>query len=141
MIHTSGNIQDLAITTEASPTEPTTYTPTLTTTDGCTAQAEYRTKTLPPCDAQNLQITNTFTPDGDSVNDTFRIAKYEEFGRVTRLIIDDRWDAKIYESAGNPQWDRTINGKPAPSDVYVYILEVTCADDPKQLVGDVTVMR
>ena len=38
-------------------------------------------------------------------------------------------------------WDGTINGEPGPSDVYVYIVKITCGELVSKRVGDVTLLR
>ena len=125
----------------ASPTEPMTYKLRVTTPQGCSAEAEYRAKPLPPCDPARLKIPNAFTPDGDGLNDEFRVAPFEGFEQVSYLAIFNRWGVKVYENAEAPYWDGTSGGLPAPSDVYVYILGITCGAQEKRVAGDVTLMR
>ncbi|MCC6459153.1 MAG: gliding motility-associated C-terminal domain-containing protein, partial [Saprospiraceae bacterium] len=57
--------------------------------------------------------------------------------------IYNRWGQKLYESSGpNAAWDGTSNGKPVPSDVYVWLLELRCSGEEKAVQkGDVTVLR
>ena len=56
------------------------------------------------------------------------------------LVVFERTNLNINdESAG---WDGTYKGQPASQDVYVYHLEVLCANGEKFLYkGDVTLIR
>ena len=64
---------------------------------------------------------NAFTPDGDGVNDHYEFIEdtncnYDFF----QYSIFNRWGDKVFEGSDiTATWDGNINGKPAPSDVYV----------------------
>lgn len=66
---------------------------------------------------------NAFTPNGDNLNDLFKV-----FGDPCKegahLEIFNRWGAKVFETQDpfNEFWDGQINGQPAPGGVYTYIL-------------------
>lgn len=126
----------------ASPTDTTEYTLIVTNGNGCTASLHFFIIPFPPCDPFRLAIPNAITPDGDGVNDVFRVVPFEGVEVISRLQVYDRWGQKVYEGAGSgATWDGRIDGKPAPSDTYVWILEVECSGDREQRVGDVTVLR
>lgn len=64
---------------------------------------------------------NTFTPDGDGINDTWKI--YGESIDMTQytLKIFDRWGGLIYSSVNaGLGWDGTQYGKPVPQGTYVW---------------------
>jgi len=69
----------------------------------------------------SIFIPNTFTPNGDGINDGFsafgtNITEYD-------MWILDRWGGKIYHSTDiNKQWNGTYfeNGTQCQTDVYVY---------------------
>ncbi len=108
---------------------------------GCGDTVVYRIVVFPPCDAKNVRIPNAFTPNGDGTNDTFKVVDREGAEVVGGIQIYDRWGEKVYESTTQLYWDGTIDGKPAPNDVYVYIIQIICGDSPEKLVGDVTLLR
>lgn len=66
-----------------------------------------------------LYIPNTFTPNGDNLNDTFsavggRISSYS-------MLIFNRWGQLLYETDDiNAPWDGTYDGEKVPPDSYVY---------------------
>lgn len=126
----------------AHPESSSSYRLTVTDGNGCTATAEYRVLLFPPCDPQRLLVPNAFTPDGDGNNDVFKVAPYEGFEQVLSLQIYNRWGQRIYLGSGpKAAWDGTADGKPAPADVYVWILEADCGGVAGRLVGDVTLLR
>jgi gliding motility-associated-like protein len=79
----------------------------------------------PPCFEQ-LKVPNAFSPDGDGINDVFQIVPFEGLEKVRSLQVYNRWGQKIYQSTAVPSWDGMVGGKPAPVDVYLFILEVEC---------------
>jgi gliding motility-associated-like protein len=77
-----------------------------------------------------LEIPNVFTPNGDGMNDVFRVhAKaITEF----KAILFNRWGKKIYEWDDYHQgWDGKIGGSEASPGVYYYIITATGKDDAK----------
>lgn len=66
-------------------------------------------------------IPNTFTPNGDGLNDTFGISG--EAIKDFNLQIFNRWGQLVFQS-GNPneRWDGSFNGEKVPQGVYVYRL-------------------
>lgn len=86
-----------------------------------------------------LSIPNTFTPNGDGVNDTWVIQELEYYPKSTMNIFN-RWGQKVFTSIGYPiPWDGTYQGKALSSGTYYYII------DPKNgqalLTGWVAIIR
>ncbi|MFN0033503.1 MAG: gliding motility-associated C-terminal domain-containing protein [Saprospiraceae bacterium] len=117
------------------------YLLTVAGADGCPGEVLFRLFIFPPCNVDSLHIPNAFTPNGDGSNDVFRVVAHEGAELVTGLEIYDRWGEKVYENQGDAFWDGMIGGKPAPSDVYVYIVKVTCGELVERRWGDVTLLR
>jgi gliding motility-associated-like protein len=94
------------------------------------------------CDFDKLNIPNAFTPNDDGVNDVFRVVPVENLAEVYSLTVFNRWGQKVWEGAGiNAQWDGKIDGKPAVSDVYVWLLKGGCGGEQRQKQGDVGLLR
>lgn len=74
------------------------------------------------CDCEDtLSIPNIFTPNGDGINDVFKIENLPENSTVT---IYNRWGIQIFEST-KPKtfWDgRTTSGEQCSEGVYFYII-------------------
>ena len=70
-----------------------------------------------------LDIPNTFTPNGDGINDTWQI-KYLEYYPKSTVNIFDRWGQKVFSSTGYPiPWDGTYKGTVLPAGTYYYIID------------------
>lgn len=127
-----------------TPTDTATYSVFIFNADGCADTLTYRLFPLPPCDPMRIRMPNAFTPDGDGHNDVFKPAPYEGVETIAYLAIYNRWGQKIYEAFGaSAAWDGTADGQPAPSDVYVWLIEITCAGNGERRLrrGDVTLLR
>jgi hypothetical protein len=122
-----------------TPDTSTTFVLIVTDANGCRDSATYRVFV---CNEQEVIVPNAFTPNGDGANDVFRIVPHEGAEVVLSLRIYDRWGQKLYAGAGSSaQWDGRIGDKPAPSDVYVWILEYECGGNRVRRSGDVTLLR
>ena len=74
--------------------------------------------------SMSLYIPNTFTPNGDGINDTFGIngEAINEFN----MIIYNRWGEQVFSSDNtNKRWDGTFQGKKVSSGSYVYKVTAT----------------
>lgn len=116
------------------------YTLIATSPSGCVKVSEKTFRLIFP----RVRFPNAFTPDGDGNNDQFRMVVLEGSAQVERLEIYNRWGGLIFESTDpNATWDGTSNGKPVPSDVYIYRMMWRRGDGALQPVvkGDVSVLR
>lgn len=123
----------------ATPQDPTAYVVTGTNEYGCMStdtsfvDIDYRVIN---------QLPNAFSPNGDGLNDVFKIQNIN-FRRLVEFRIFDRWGKQVFETI-NPAigWDGTVKGKPVNSDVYYYIIRLGYADDMVETFkGDVTLIR
>jgi gliding motility-associated-like protein len=94
-----------------------------------------------------FKMPNAFTPDGDGTNDYFNLVTDNENNfeilEVTRFEVFNRWGQKVYDNDTPGQgWDGMQNGKPAASDVYIYIIETAFSGCPgTEFRGNVTLIR
>ena len=97
-----------------------------------------------PCD---FEIPNVFTPNGDGINDFFRLVITDQcYIEDFNVNIFNRWGEKVFESTNVYfNWDGTLNGSPLPSDVLIYNITYQNLNanrsDPTILSGDVTLIR
>lgn len=71
-----------------------------------------------------LGIPNTITPNGDGINDLWRIAGISFFPNV-QVTIFDRWGQVVFRDIGYAQpWNGTNRGKALPTATYYYVIEV-----------------
>lgn len=111
----------------------------------CTGEDAIRIKTL--CTDGNINIPNAFTPDGDGLNDLFRIPAFG-VSRVIHFRIFNSWGQLIFEkkdfAVGDPagSWDGRLKGIDQPAGAYVYFVEIECTADKRfQKKGTVMLIR
>jgi gliding motility-associated-like protein len=70
-----------------------------------------------------LVIPNTFTPNNDGINDTWKIPALASYPNCMVQVFN-RLGTSVYRSAGYPvDWNGTSNGKDLPVGVYYYIID------------------
>ncbi len=88
-----------------------------------------------------ILIPNVFTPNGDGMNDEFKVA-YKSILSY-RCRIYNQWGRKVYDSTDiSKGWDGTIGGTHASIGTYFYIIEAKGNDGKlikKQ--GDINLVR
>jgi gliding motility-associated-like protein len=111
-----------------------TYTLTVTDVRGCVASDTTRIKVSPA-----ITVNNTFTPNGDGINDTWDIVGLIAYQNAT-VDIFNRNGTPLFHSIGYPvPWDGTFNNLPVPVGVYFYIINTNV--NHIVLSGSVTVIR
>ncbi len=85
------------------------------------------------------QTVNTFTPNGDGFNDTWKIKNTESYPNLT-VEIFNRYGTRVFFSVGyQTAWDGNFRGKPVPAGVYYYLINLRNGKTP--LSGYVDVIR
>jgi gliding motility-associated-like protein len=111
-----------------------TYTITVTGTGGCVSQDEIAIKVL-----KLFDVPNTFTPNGDGINDTWQIPNLAQYPNC-KVLIFNRYGQIVYESVGYSQpWDGLMNGKNVPFGTYYYIIDTGTGSTPRK--GFVTLIK
>lgn len=93
------------------------------------------------CEEPDIFVPNTFTPNGDGVND----ALYVRGAHIARMEfkVFDRWGEKVFES-DDPAigWNGHYKGMLVDPAVFVYHLKAWCIDGQEYFTkGNVTVVR
>lgn len=115
----------------ANPKKTITYQVEIEDIYGCTNTGEVTVTVV--CNNQNYFMPNTFSPNNDGQNDVFT-PRGTGMARIGSLKIFNRWGELVFERRNfmandrSPSggWDGTVKGKPAPADVYVYMVEFIC---------------
>jgi len=126
----------------ATPLQTTTYIVTVTDMFGCSDTEEVTVDVIQPnCDESDIFVPNAFTPNGDDLNDVFRVES--NFIDEQRLLIYNRWGEEVFFSTDkDAEWDGTYNGAPVTSDVYGFRLEIICINGFEyETQGHITVFR
>lgn len=130
----TGLDRDDVLNPAASPTENIRYVLTVTNAEGCSTSDEIFISVL-----KKPVVVNTFTPNGDGINDTWGI-KYLETYPGNTVNIYNRYGEKVYSSIGYASpWDGRSNGAVLPSGTYYYIIDPK--NGRKPVSGNVTIIR
>ncbi len=96
-----------------------------------------------------LYVPNSFTPNGDEFNNTFKPVYGSSFTLVEYdLLIYNRWGEIVFQSMDiSTGWDGTIKGQIAPEGVYIWKLNIKTDDrimadsNSKQMTGNINLIR
>ncbi|MCF8247469.1 MAG: gliding motility-associated C-terminal domain-containing protein [Saprospiraceae bacterium] len=100
-------------------------------------------------DCYQVFVPNSFSPNYDGINDFFNIlVKDNRALFIERMVVFDRWGEKVFDKANfmsnetNVGWNGEFKGKPAPSDIFVYLIEMVKPEGKyEKLTGDLTLLR
>jgi len=137
-IYGNGIICSVCPNTQIFPTYSGYYTILATNDYGCTMTDNvYITITKD----HNIYIPNTFTPNGDGLNDVFGV---KGTGIINfELNVFDRWGENIFQSTDiQKMWDGTYKGGLCKNDTYAYLLHYTSLDGKTHTkTGHVTLLK
>ncbi|MDB5031396.1 gliding motility-associated C-terminal domain-containing protein [Mucilaginibacter sp.] len=84
-------------------------------------------------------VNNTFTPNGDGINDTWNIKNIENYPKCT-VDIFNRYGKSIFFSSGySIAWDGKYKQSNVPVGTYYYVIDLK--DDSKPITGSLTIIR
>lgn len=105
---------------------------------GC-RDAETVTLNYIPC-CGHVFVPNVFSPNGDKLNDVFRI-KFDQDLETYQLKIFDRWGTELFSSNDVQEgWNGMYKGKECNQDTYYYLIYIKCKEN-KILKGDFILVR
>lgn len=131
------NITDATILDPVvTPQYDTTYTLTVTSNLGCgVATDDVFIRVY-----QKIIIPNAFSPNGDGINDTWRIAKLDTYPEAD-VNVFNRYGQLVFHSRGYAtEWNGTYNGSPLPVGTYYYAIDLKI-DIGKNPGGWVVILR
>ncbi|MGY3214919.1 T9SS type B sorting domain-containing protein [Mucilaginibacter sp. HD30] len=140
-VESGADISSLSSTTVlnplASPGQTTTYV-LHASPDNNTCGVEVISKVTVSV-ADDINLPNTFTPNGDGINDTWVIGGINSYQSPV-VQVYDRNGQLVYRSVnGSSPWDGTYKGKFVPAGNYYYIVDLHT--NGIKLSGSVTVIR
>ena len=116
------------------PTSDMLYTVTATSDKGCMTSDQVFVKLV-----KDFKVPNTFTPNGDGVNDKWLIENLSLYP-MHRIQVFNRYGQVVYESKDYTNaWNGTYKGKDLPAGTYYYVIELGPTKKPK--VGYVTMIK
>jgi gliding motility-associated-like protein len=114
----------------------------MTTTDkGCTDSV---LKVIEVRDEFSIYIPNSFTPNGDNLNDVFNVKGVGMKSEGYSMEIYDRWGTLVYSTKdASKGWDGTVKGLTADNGTYVYKVKASGGngEGKKEYVGHVTLLK
>ncbi len=129
----------------ASPRETQYASVTLINAQGCTATDSLLIQVFIP---KRAYIPNVFTPNGDGLNDFFRITGNEFAVGIESIIVVERGGVTVFSGQNLPigtddlSWDGNFKGQPVNPGVYTYLVEIRFNDNSVvPFSGTVTVIR
>jgi len=111
------------------------YTLTVTGLGNCVETDVFKMTAL-----NMVQPTNTFTPNGDGINDVWKIKYIEKYPDCNVELYSPQGNLLYKINNGKQKaWDGTINGRMMPAGTYYYIINPK--NNRKKLTGYVTLLR
>ncbi|MBK9176079.1 MAG: gliding motility-associated C-terminal domain-containing protein [Flavobacteriales bacterium] len=93
-----------------------------------------------------VYVPNSFTPDGDDLNETWGMSTNIDVITTFQLQVFDRWGQVVFESEEPREWwtgAANNSGSILKSDVYVYRItyEIQNSETRKEMMGHVTLIK
>ncbi|MFK8263180.1 T9SS type B sorting domain-containing protein [Capnocytophaga canimorsus] len=88
----------------------------------------------------DIQIPNFFTPDGDGINDVWKIGNALAYKKM-KVYIFDRFGRQIAVISSDRSWDGTWNNTPLPSGDYWFKIDFNDLKDKRIYIGNFTLYR
>ncbi len=125
------------------PTESATYYVEITDLFGCTATDSIRINVVDPASLEcTAFLPNAFTPNYDGLNDFFGIDNPYALTDFISLEIFDRWGNRLFFTT-DPfiRWNGTFRGVEVNPGVYLYKVNYRCGGQPRQQMGQVSLLK
>lgn len=128
----------------AGPSKTTTYTAIATDDQGCKANDAI---TIHVVEKSHLFVPNTFSPDGDGINDNWVINADNTVKQIKSLNIYDRWGESVLAETNFPPndinygWNGKFRDRKMDSGVFVYYFEAEFENGTSKIFkGDITLI-
>ena len=112
-----------------------TYTVTVVDQNGCEVTADIFMEFI------DIEIPPYFTPNGDSLNDTWAPRNMEGFPEILTILYD-RYGRELYRIELNSSpWNGVYQGNELPSGDYWYVIRLRGENDDREFIGHFTLYR
>jgi gliding motility-associated-like protein len=121
------------------------YVVNYTNSYGCNASARIRIEIV----SRNIWVPNSFSPNGDNINDHFYpFVSEDSYNEIRLMQIFDRWGNLIFSREHFPPndpgfgWNGDNNNEHMNPGVFVYVIEVEWKNgETEKRFGDITLIR
>ena len=140
---TNGVSDPKANVVDLSPTTTTKYSVS-NSYEGCTQVDTILIKVLDESsiNCEKLLLPNSFTPNGDGLNDDYGISTTYAIDGECRFEIFNKYGGLIFAtSEPTGRWDGKIGGEFAPPGVYLYKVRYGCSGSKYSTAGSVILIR
>ena len=94
--------------------------------NNCTNSDTVLVQLLDDCQSEFIYIPSAFSPNGDGINDCFRVVSPPALSDF-KLLIFNRWGEKLFETNNvTGCWDGTYKGVDVMGDSYVFLISFKC---------------
>lgn len=135
---------DTCLNTFVAPTSQTIFTVTVES-NGCTDSDDL---TLYVKKERPIYVPNAFSPNGDGINDVFRIYAGEQVASIKAFLVFDRWGETVHQyfkfDPNDPDgdWNGTYRGETLNPAVFTWFAVVEFIDGVEELYeGSVTLVK
>lgn len=118
----------------ASPEKDTEYTLVVTSDEECIAVTKVMVKVL-----QVLSPPNTFTPNGDGINDVWSIKYLDTYPNATVEVFNRNGSRVFFSNGYAVPFDGSYMNQPLPTGVYYYL--ISPRNGRKNISGPLTIIR
>ena len=89
-----------------------------------------------------VNVPNAFTPDGDNINDAFKLLSTNTYYEISTFRVFNRWGNLVYNSTNSNGWNGYYKGQLMPQDTYIYYIKIRFPNgEIQQLKGNVLLIR
>ncbi|WP_187774786.1 gliding motility-associated C-terminal domain-containing protein [Pedobacter sp. BS3] len=104
----------------ATPAHDMTYTLTVTSNDGCGISTDQVTVKV----YDKVIIPNTFSPNGDGINDVWNITALESYPQASVRVFN-RYGNDVFHCTGYPTpWNGQSHNQNLPAGIYYYLIDL-----------------
>jgi len=116
------------------------YVVLVTNAEGCSGKDSVTVFSNLPASLARF-MPNSFTPNGDGLNDCYGLKNWMHIEQL-QFIIFDRWGEKVFSTNDpNKCWDGNYKGKPALAGAYVYYIKAQTKCGMEEQKGTLILMR
>jgi gliding motility-associated-like protein len=91
--------------------------------------------------APTITVTNTFTPNGDGINDVWNIPDLANYPGCL-MSVYTRYGTLVFQSRGYAKaWDGTNSGQQLPFATYYYVLSLDDKSSTQKMSGPISIVR